>query len=89
MKVESLEVSRRPSYDSDFPNQLVGTVRLKGPSGSLTVVLSNMALSKVFGVISAEVAKTANFQASQVSSGMENAAHEALVVESSKVELLS
>lgn len=89
MKVESLEVSRRPSYDSDFPNQLIGTVRLKGPAGETTIVLSNMALSKIFGVISAEVSKTASQNASQVASGMENAAHEALVIESSKVELLS
>lgn len=89
MKVEPLDVFRRPSYDNDYPNQLVGTVKLRGPTGEVSIVLSNMALSKIFGVISAEVSKTAQQNASQVASGMENATHEALVVEASKVELLA
>ncbi len=47
MQVESLEVQRRPSYDSDYPNQLVGLVTLKSNLGSQQIKISNRGLAQI------------------------------------------
>ena len=87
MQIKSLDISRRPSYDSDFPNQLVGTVELVGPNGAMKIVLSPGALSRVFGVISAEVQDTARTNANAVRRGMEDAMNEPLALEAHNVPL--
>ena len=80
MQIKSLEIARRPSYDSDFPNQLVGTVELCGPNGAMKIVLSPGALSRVFGVIAAEVQETARANAVAARRGMEDAMNEPLAL---------
>lgn len=88
MQIENLEISRRPSYDSDFPNQLVGMVTLKGALGTNTVKLSNEALSRIFAVISAEVVETSRAASAQVKRAMSDAQSEPLLALTSKVEIL-
>jgi len=88
MKVEALEISRQPSYGEN-PNELVGKVELSGPTGKLTVRLSAKGISAIFSIVAEEVAATAKFNAKQVEKGMEDAIHEPMLVEASKVELLA
>lgn len=87
MQIKSLEINRRPSYDSEYPNQLIGTVELVGPNGAIKIVLSPGALSRVFGVISAEVQDTARTNANAVRRGMEDAMNEPLALEAQNVPL--
>ena len=87
MQITRLTVERRPSYDSEFPNQLVGTVEFTGPTGAQTVRLSNGALSRIFGVIAAEVQQTARDNAAQVRRGVEDAMNEPLALEATKIQL--
>ena len=86
MQVKELSIARRPSYDSEFPNQLVGVVTLTGPSGSQTITLSNAALGRIFSVITAEVQDTARRNAEQVRRGLSDAAEEPLLLEASTVQ---
>ena len=85
MQIKSLEINRRPSYDSEYPNQLIGTVELVGPHGAMKIVLSPGALSRVFGVISAEVQDTARTNANAVRRGMEDAMNEPLALEAQTI----
>lgn len=87
MKVESLKVEQRPSYDDHYPNQLVGTVTLKGDLGQQVVKLSNSALSKIFGVIAAEVQDTARRNAEAVVRGMQDAVDEPLLIGAQNIAL--
>ena len=88
MQVESLSVERRPSYDSEFPYQLVGTVSMKSITGNQTIRLSNAALSKIFNVITEEVAATAKVNAEMTTRAMADATYEPLLTGASKVEVL-
>lgn len=88
MQVKSLTVERRPSYDDDFPNMLVGLVKLTGSTGTQELRLSNAALSRVFKVISDEVQSTANANAAQVTAAMGNAVAEYALMEAQRVEVL-
>lgn len=85
MQIKSLDISRRPSYDSDYPNQLVGTVELVGTNGAMKIVLSPNALSRVFGVIAAEVQDTARANANATRRCMEDAIHEPLALEAQTI----
>lgn len=87
MQIKSLEIARRPSYDADHPNQLIGTVELVGPNGAMKLVLSPGALSRVFGVIAAEVQDTARANAVAARRGVEDAMNEPLVLEAQNVPL--
>lgn len=87
MQIKSLEINRRPSYDSEYPNQLVGTVELAGPNGAMKIVLSPGALSRVFGVIAAEVQDTARANANAVRRGVEDAMNEPLVIAAQNVPI--
>lgn len=87
MQIKSLDISRRPSYDSEYPNQLVGTVELAGPNGAMKIVLSPGALSRIFGVIAAEVQDTARANANAVRRGVEDAMNEPLALEARNVPL--
>lgn len=89
MQIESLEVQRRPSYDSEYPNMLVGVVKLKGHLGTQEVRLSNESLSQIFATIRDDVVKTAKKNAGETSRAMSDATAEALVQNNSKVEALS
>ena len=85
MQIKSLEICRRPSFDSEYPNQLVGTVELVGPNGAMKIILSPGALSRVFGVIAAEVQDTARTNANAVRRGMEDAMNEPLALEAQTI----
>lgn len=87
MQIKSLDICRRPSYDSEYPNQLIGTVELVGPHGAMKIVLSPGALSRVFGVIAAEVQDTARANANAVRRGVEDAMNEPLALEARNVPL--
>lgn len=87
MKVHALTVEQRPSYDSEFPNQLVGTVTLKGDLGQQVVRLSNGALSKIFAVIAIEVQETARRNADAVVRGMQDAVDEPLLIGAQHISL--
>ena len=87
MQIKSLHIERRPSYDSDCPNQLVGIVEFAAQSGGQTIRLSNGALSRIFGVIAAEVQQTARDNAAQVRRGVEDAMNEPLALEATKIQL--
>jgi hypothetical protein len=87
MEVKSLTVEKRPGYDSEYPNQLVGTVTLKGGLGEQTIKLSNGALSRIFGVIAAEVQDTARRNAEAVKRGMQDAVDEPLMLEAKNVAM--
>ena len=85
MQIKSLEINRRPSYDSEYPNQLIGTVELVGPNGAMKIVLSHGALSRIFGVIAAEVQDTARANANAVRRGVEDAMNEPLALEAQTI----
>ena len=85
MQIKSLDIARRPSYDSDYPNQLVGTVELVGTNGAMKIVLSPGALSRVFGVIATEVQDTARANANATRRCMEDAIHEPLALEAQTI----
>ena len=88
MKVESLEISRQPSYGEN-PHELIGKVELSGPMGKQSIRLSAKGISAIFAIVAEEVAATAKFNAKQVEKGMEDAIHEPMLVEASKVEMLA
>ena len=81
MKVENLSIERRPSYDSEYPNMLVGIVKIKGEHGSMEVKLSNNAVAQIFSVIKDDVQKIANYNAQQASEAVVDAMNEAPVLE--------
>lgn len=89
MRVETLTVERRPSYDSEYPNQLVGLVELKGTNGSQKIKLSNESLSKIFKVIAEDVQRTAVENANLVRRGVSDATSEPLLAGASTVGALT
>lgn len=89
MQIESLDVQRRPSYDSEYPNMLVGIVKVKGVSGTQEIRLSNESLSAIFAAVRDDVVQTAKKNAAEVSRAMSDATAEALIHNNSKVEALS
>jgi len=89
MQVSELSVERKASYDSEYPNMLVGMVTLKGPNGEQKIRLSNGALSRIFNVIAQEVCGTAARNAADVGRGMQNATDEPLMLESQTIGALS
>jgi hypothetical protein len=65
MKVENLIIERKPNYDTDYPNQLVGLVQIKGEHGKMEVKLSNDVVGKIFALIRDDVQRVANYNSSQ------------------------
>jgi hypothetical protein len=89
MQIESLDVQRRPAYDSEYPNMLVGMVKVKGSMGTQEIRLSNESLAAIFAAIKEDVVSTAKKNAAEVTRAMTDAGAEALVLNNSKVEQLS
>lgn len=89
MQVESLEINRRPSYDSEFPNQLVGMVNIKSNLGSQQIRISNKGLTRIFEFIAEEVHLTAQENASRVKGAISEAMHEPLLAGAVTVERIS
>lgn len=81
MEVKSLKVERRPSYDDNYPNMLVGTVEMVGPGGKVEVVLSNQSLSAIFQVIHGDVTSRAKQNAKATDHAMNQAENEQVLLE--------
>jgi len=79
MQVTSLHIERRPSYDSDYPNQLVGMLKITSNLGSQEIRVSNKGLARIFEVLTAEVVETAAENASRVKGALTEAMHEPLL----------
>lgn len=81
MKVQNLIVERKPSYDSDYPNMLVGLVQIQGEHGKMEVKLSNAVVAKIFALVKEDVQRVANYNASQASHAVEQAQQERALIE--------
>ena len=76
MKVENVVIERKPNYDEDYPNMLVGLVQIKGEHGKMEVKLSNQVVSDILNLIKADVQRVANYNASQAEHAVSEAANE-------------
>lgn len=81
MKVKSLAIERRPSYDSEAPNQFVGLIQLSDDNGAQTIRLSNAAINKIFTLLIREVSDMARKNAANTQFGLEQAANDLLLTE--------
>ena len=79
MKVENLIIERKPQYDSDYPNMLVGLVQMQGDHGKMEVKLSNSIVAKIFTLIKDDVQRVADYNASQADHAIEQAGSEGLL----------
>jgi hypothetical protein len=81
MKVSSLVIERKESYDADYPNMLVGLVQIKGEHGKMEVKLSNAVVAKVFAIIKADVQRVADYNSSQAGHAIDEAGSETVLIE--------
>ncbi len=88
MKVDTLKIERRPSYDSDFPNQLVGMVTIVSDGGTQSIKLTNRTLAKLFEVIKADVVEQSRINAATVGRAIDAAATEPLLEGAMTIGLL-
>lgn len=79
MKVENLIIERKPQYDSDYPNMLVGLVQMHGEHGKMEVKLSNSIVAKIFALIKSDVQRVADYNSSQADHAIEQASSEGLL----------
>jgi hypothetical protein len=84
MKVVNLVIERKPSYDSDYPNMLVGIVQIQGEHGKMEVKLSNQIVSQIFALVKDDVQRVANYNASQATYAVEEAENEMPLLENMK-----
>lgn len=80
MKVEVLNIERRQSYDTDYPNMLVGIVQMKGAHGKIETKLSNETVSKIFQLVKKDVQQAAKYNAEQVNHAIDEAKNEPLLI---------
>ena len=88
MQIESLSIERRPSYDSDYPNQLVGLLKVKSNLGSQEIRVSNKGLAAIFQLLTEEICGTARENAARVKGAMTEAMHEPLIAAASRVKVI-
>lgn len=81
MKVQNLLIERKPSYDIEYPNMLVGTVQIQGDQGKMEVKISNAVVSAIFALVKADVQRVANYNAAQVGFAVEEAENEMPLLE--------
>lgn len=81
MKVVNLVVERKPSYDSDYPNMLVGIVQIQGEHGKMEVKISNKIVSQIFSLVRDDVQRVALYNASQAASAVDEAEGEMPLLE--------
>lgn len=81
MKLENLNIERKPSFDNDYPNQLVGIVQLQGAHGKVEAKLSTSVVAEIFGIIKKDVQTVVDYNASQVGLAIENAEGEQKLIE--------
>jgi hypothetical protein len=74
MKIVALEIKKRESYDSEYPNEIVGVVQIVGETGKMEVRLFPKTVAEIFRLCKGDVQKVADYNASQASVACENAA---------------
>jgi hypothetical protein len=84
MFIKNLTVRKHESYESPA-NQLVGSVVLEGPTGKQEIVLSSMAISRLFRVIAEEVVDSSRSNAKMTKNAVEEAIHAPLLESSAKI----
>lgn len=89
MKIEKMYIERKASYDSEYPNQLVGLVQMKGEHGKIEVKLSSHVVSAIFKLIKEDVQRVADYNAREASLAVREAENEVLLLEGAvdKLEL--
>jgi len=85
MRVENLVIERKGSYDTDYPNQLVGLVQIKGEHGKMEVKLSSLVVGQIFGLIKKDVQKVADYNSSQASDAVSEAENEMPLLEKNDI----
>lgn len=80
MQITELKFKKRESYE-DLPNQLVGAVTLCGPTGKQEIILSSMAMSKIFSVIKDELISTSTRNAALTANAVDEAIHQPLLAD--------
>ncbi len=71
MKVISLEISKRQSYD-EYANEIVGIVQMSGDTGKMEVRLPPKTVCEIFKLCRESVQNVANFNASQAGKAVDN-----------------
>lgn len=92
MRVLALEIKKRESYDSEYPNEMVGVVQIIGNTGKMEVRLSPKTISEIFKLCRSDVQRVAEYNASQATLACDTVADNILLqVENgdSKQQLLS
>lgn len=90
MKILSLEIAKRGSYDSEYPNEIVGVVQIVGDTGKMEVKISPKTIAKIFRMCKDDVQKVADYNASQASAACDNAADTMdLQIENSELKQLA
>lgn len=84
MLITEVTIKKRASYE-ELPGQLVGSVTLIGTMGKQEIILSSVAISRMFKVISEEVCATAKSNAEQVRGGMKEAIHAPLLAAAASI----
>jgi len=74
MKVIHLEIKKRESYDSEYPNEIVGVVRIVGDTGKMEVRLFPKTVAEIFRLCKEDVQRVANYNASQASQACDDVA---------------
>lgn len=74
MKILSLEIKKRESYDNEYPNEIVGIVQIIGEIGKMEVRISPKTIAAIFRLCKIDVQMVANYNASQAAIACENAA---------------
>lgn len=84
MKITSLTIETASSYSANA-GQLVGKIRLEGPTGGQEVVLSNSALSRIFGVVGADVIESTRRNSQMVKAAVDDVVHGPLLEQAANV----
>lgn len=84
MQVSKLTIKKQESYEPNA-GQLVGAVVLEGPTGKQEIVLSAMAMSRIFGVIAEEMIERSRSNAKMVRNAVEEAIHEPLLLNAAEI----
>lgn len=84
MRVKSLNIEKRENYDSEYPNEVVGIVQIIGSTGKMEVKLSSKTVSEIFSLVKADVQRVANYNASQATEAVEEAANQVIMIEQNK-----
>lgn len=84
MRVASLNIEKRESYVSEYPNEIVGIVQIVGSTGKMEVKLSSKTVSAIFNLVKEDVQRVANYNAQQASEAVEEASNQLTIVEQNR-----